>query len=348
MIDLIDKLESERRLSRSEFADLVRTPAPESRRYAHDLARRTSEARFGRRIFIRGLIEFTNFCRNDCYYCGIRRGNRMAERYRLDKPTILECCRIGHELGFRTFVLQGGEDAYFTDETLCDLVACIRKEYPDCAITLSAGERSRESYQKLFDAGANRYLLRHETADPEHYARLHPASLSLANRKRCLLDLKEIGFQTGCGFMVGSPFQTAENIADDLLFIRELEPEMVGLGPFIPHKDTPFAAYPAGDVELTLFLLSLVRIMAPATLLPATTALGTMDEEGREKGILAGANVLMPNLSPPGVRGKYLLYDNKASSGAEAAEHVRELDRRMQAIGYHLAVDRGDYQPVCR
>ncbi len=345
---LIDKLQAEGTLAPGEFADLIRADSPDLRDYAGRLARRVADRSFGDRIFIRGLVEFTNHCRNDCLYCGIRRSNRLAERYRMTPEEILDRCRIGRELGFRTFVLQGGEDPHYAgdgagDDRLAGLVAAIRAAHPDCAITLSVGERNGASYRRLYAAGANRYLLRHETADPGHYARLHPAELALSARLACLWELKDIGFQTGCGFMVGSPFQTPETLAADLLFLRDFQPHMVGIGPFIPHHDTPFADRPAGDVGLTLFLLSLIRLMLPRALLPATTALGTLDPSGREKGVLAGANVVMPNLSPPEAKRKYLLYDNKLSTGAEAAEHLEELRRRMAAIGYRVVEDRGDF-----
>lgn len=312
--------------------------------YLYKHAREIADQVYGKRIFKRGLIEFTNYCKNDCYYCGIRRSNTNAQRYRLEKETILECCKTGYTLGFRTFVLQGGEDAYFTDERICEIVSAIHKQYPDCAITLSIGEKSKESYQKYFDAGANRYLLRHETANKAHYEKLHPNTLSLEQRKQCLLDLKEIGYQVGCGFMVGSPYQTMETIYEDLCFIKELQPHMVGIGPFIPQKDTPFAKESAGTLEMTLRLLAIIRLLHPHVLLPATTALGTIHENGRELGILAGANVVMPNLSPIDVREKYKLYDNKICMGDEAAEGDANLRERMKKIGYELVVDRGDYQ----
>lgn len=312
--------------------------------YLYQQARKAADAVYGRKVFKRGLIEFTNYCKNDCYYCGIRCSNRRAERYRLEKETILECCKQGYELGFRTFVLQGGEDGHFTDERVCEIVAAIRAQYPDCAITLSIGEKSKESYQKYFDAGANRYLLRHETANDEHYGRLHPRELSLAKRKQCLWDLKEIGYQVGCGFMVGSPGQTVETLYEDLCFINELQPHMVGIGPFIPQQETPFAREQAGTLEMTLKLLAIIRLLHPHVLLPATTALGTIHEKGRELGILAGANVVMPNLSPQAAREKYTLYDNKIHSGDEAAEGDTNLRKRMREIGYDLVTDRGDYQ----
>ncbi len=340
----IDALEREHVLDRDAFVSLLENNSPELRAYAAVRARAVSDAYFHRKIFIRGLIEFSNYCKNDCFYCGIRKSNEKASRYRLTPEEILDCCRSGYELGFRTFVLQGGEDGYFTDDRMVELIAAIHAAYPDCAITLSIGERDHSTYSRFFAAGADRYLLRHESADPVHYAALHPESLSLENRKRCLYDLKSIGFQTGAGFMVGSPFQTPEMIAGDLLFLRALEPHMVGLGPFIPHRDTPFGAYPTGSVDTTLLLLSLIRLMLPRVLLPATTALGTLDPEGREAGILAGANVVMPNLSPMGVREKYLLYNDKLATGMEAAEHLLDLRARLDAIGYHVVAERGDFR----
>ena len=311
--------------------------------YLFAQAREVADAVYGKQVFKRGLIEFTNYCKNDCYYCGIRRSNGAANRYRLEKDVILACCKRGYELGFRTFVLQGGEDGYFTDERVCEIVAAIHEKYPDCAITLSIGEKSKEGYQKYFDAGANRYLLRHETANDAHYSRLHPKELILTNRKQCLYDLKEIGYQVGCGFMVGSPGQTVETLYEDLMFIKELEPHMVGIGPFIPQKDTPFGEEAAGTLEQTLKLLAIIRLIHPHVLLPATTALGTIHESGRELGILAGANVVMPNLSPQEAKKKYILYDNKIHSGAEAAEGEADLRKRMEQIGYELVIDRGDY-----
>lgn len=316
-----------------------------SRERAEALAERASRLRdeiYGRRIFIRGLIEFTNYCKNDCYYCGIRKSNKNASRYRLTREEILNCCQAGYELGFRTFVLQGGEDPYYNDERILGLVRDIRKNYPDCAITLSIGEKEKESYQAFREAGADRYLLRHETADKEHYRKLHPEELALSHRIQCLKDLKSLGYQTGAGFMVGSPGQTVETLIKDLEFLEELQPEMVGIGPFIPHHDTPFAKEAQGGLDLTLYLLSLVRLLLPKVLLPATTALGTIDSQGRERGILAGANVVMPNLSPENVREKYLLYDNKIHTGKEAAECLDALRESMGKIGYEIVVDRGD------
>lgn len=341
---LIDKLEMTSHLTKEEWVKLIDSRSEETAEYLFEKARRLQHRYYGNRIYTRGLIEFTNYCKNDCYYCGIRRSNGNAQRYRLTGEQILECCRNGYELGFRTFVLQGGEDGWFTQEKMEKIVDAIRSGYPDCAITLSIGERTKESYQRLFDAGADRYLLRHETADDVHYRSLHPQELSAQNRKQCLYDLKEIGYQTGTGFMVGSPGQTAEHLAEDMMFIRKLEPHMVGIGPFVPHHDTPFAGETGGSVELTLFMIGLLRVMLPKLLLPATTALGTIDPRGREKGILAGANVVMPNLSPGSVRKKYELYDNKICTGDEAAECRACLSRRVKEIGYELAVDRGDYK----
>lgn len=340
--ELIAKLEQNRSLSREEWTYLIRSRTPELAALLFKRARNVRIHYYDHDVYIRGLIEFTNYCRNDCYYCGIRKSNPHAERYRLTKEEILDRCQTGYALGFRTFVLQGGEDGWFTDERMADIVADIRSHWPDCAITLSIGERSYDSYKMLFEAGADRYLLRHETYDSEHYGKLHPPSLSSRHRQKCLWDLKEIGYQTGTGFMVGSPFQTPENLADDMLFLKELNPHMVGIGPFIPHHDTPFANQQAGTAELTLFMLGLIRLMLPKVLLPSTTALGTITPDGREQGILAGANVVMPNLSPASVREKYLLYDNKLCTGSEAAESLKDLEQRLSRIGYRVAVTRGD------
>ncbi len=339
---LIDQLKENENLPDEGLRALLRDLTDEEETYLYQTAAAVRQEAYGRDVYMRGLIEFTNYCRNDCLYCGIRRSNRCADRYRLDRDQILDCCRRGYELGFRTFVLQGGEDPYFTDEKICDLVRSIKADHPDCAVTLSIGEKEHDSYKAMFEAGADRYLLRHETADPDHYAMLHPAELSSEHRKACLRDLKEIGFQVGAGMMVGSPFQTDDHLIADLRYLKELAPHMVGIGPFIPHKDTPFRDQPQGTLKDTLHLLAIVRLMLPKVLLPATTALGTIHPRGREMGILAGANVIMPNLSPAAVRGKYLLYDGKICTGDEAAECVRCMAARMEAIGYRTVVSRGD------
>ncbi len=305
-------------------------------------ANRLREEYYGKAVYIRGLIEFTNYCRNDCYYCGIRRSNAKAVRYRLDKADILECCRDGYELGFRTFVLQGGEDLYYTDKKICDIVYAIKNAYPDCAVTLSIGEKSRKSYEEYYTAGTSRYLLRHETADNEHYKKLHPDSMSLDNRKRCLYDLKDIGYQVGAGFMVGSPYQTMENMVSDLRFLQELGPDMIGIGPYITHKQTPFKDFRSGDLGLTLRLLSVIRILLPYALIPSTTALGTIHPMGRELGLKAGANVVMPNLSPVKVRKLYELYENKICTGEEAAQCRGCLEKRVEAAGYKIVTDIGN------
>ena len=343
MRTLIEKLDHRCPLSQDEFAVLIAGRNEELAQILYEKASAQRKKHYGDAIYARGLIEFTNYCKNDCYYCGIRRSNRQAKRYRLSHEEILSRCRLGYELGFRTFVLQGGEDPWYTSERIAALVRDIKKAYPDCAVTLSVGERPKEVYQSWFDAGADRYLLRHETADACHYRSMHPQELSLENRLVCLQNLKDIGYQVGCGFMVGSPGQTAEHIAKDLLFIQEFQPHMVGVGPFIPQKDTPFSEKPAGTVELTLYLLAIIRLMLPEVLLPATTALGTIHPQGREKGFLAGANVCMPNLSPVEVREKYALYDNKISTGEEAAESLEALRQRVASIGCCLSMSRGDH-----
>ncbi len=340
MSELIETLKTTSDLRDAQLKVLLETNAyDEELRAAADAVRREH---YGTDVYIRGLIEFTNFCKNDCYYCGIRCSNRKAERYRLTKEDILECCEEGYALGFRTFVLQGGEDPYFTDDRICEIVAAIRQGYPDCAITLSIGEKSHESYLAYYRAGANRYLLRHETADAQHYSRLHPANLTFENRRKCLFDLKKIGYQVGAGFMVGSPGQTVDSIIADLRFLQELQPDMIGIGPFLSHQDTPFCNEPNGELALVLRLLGILRLMHPKVLLPATTALGTMHPEGRELGLRMGANVVMPNLSPQSVRKKYMLYDNKISTGEESAQSKEALERRVQQAGYMVVTARGD------
>ncbi len=341
---LIDRLNKEHRLSYEEWVSLIADHTAEDTAYAGEIARGIALERFGKKIWFRGIIEFSNYCACGCRYCGLRGPNREADRYRLMDAEILESCEEGYRLGYRTFVLQSGEDPYYTDERLISIVSRIRAGYPDCAVTLSVGERSRESYQELYDAGADRYLLRHEAASPELYAKLHPARQTLQNRMRCLQDLKEIGFQTGAGMMVGVPYQTAEHLAADMEFMSRFDPAMIGIGPFIPHHQTPFAAFPAGSTDMTLFLLSLCRIMLPKVLLPATTALGTTESSGRILGVLAGCNVVMPNLSPLSVQRKYMIYDNKAGTGDDPASGLRKLREQMDSIGYEVSVSRGDYE----
>ena len=328
----------------SDLQELIQAgEEPENMAVLQKMAEKTRKAVYGNKVYVRGLIEISNICKNDCYYCGIRKSNPNCERYRLSKEEILECCAEGYALGFRTFVMQGGEDGFFTDEVLCDIVSAVKESYPDCAITLSVGERSRESYERLRNAGADRYLLRHETADKAHYERLHPASLSFDNRMECLKNLKELGFQTGAGFMVGSPGQTDRELAKDLLFIRDFKPQMCGIGPFIPHRDTMFKDEKAGSVQKTLVLLGLIRLLHPQVLLPATTALASLEEDAQMRAIRFGANVIMPNLSPMSVRRKYALYDGKAFSGTESAQLLEQLKRKVAQTGYEVVTDRGDF-----
>lgn len=341
-IERIEKLSAEGNLPDEDLSALLTSLTAEEEEVLYTRARAKREHHYGKDVYLRGLIEFSNFCRNDCYYCGIRASAEGVERYRLSPEEILSCCREGYSLGFRTFVLQSGEDLTYSTDDICRLVSAIKKAHPDCAVTLSIGEKSREEYQAYFDAGADRYLLREETADPAHYRRLHPENLSCENRKRCLTILKEIGYQVGAGFMVGSPGQTVENIISDLRFLQDLSPHMIGIGPFIHAGGTPFAGEADGTLSDTLHLLGILRLLFPQCLLPATTALGTIDPRGREKGILAGANVVMPNLSPRGVRGKYLLYDGKICTGDEAAECRRCMELRIASTGYAVKVSRGD------
>ena len=340
--NLIARLEAGELPSEAELTGFIAGHSEAERETLFAAARRVREAHYGRDVFIRGLVEFTNFCRNDCFYCGIRAGNRAVQRYRLSPEIILDRCRCGYRHGFRTFVLQGGEDPGFSDGAMTRLVAAIRSEFADCAITISVGERPREVYRAWFDAGADRYLLRHESATPEHYKMLHPARQTWDARLRCLHDLRETGYQVGAGFMVGSPGQTPEMLAHELHFLHAFRPEMVGIGPFLPHHATPFRDEPAGSCETTLVMLGLIRLVLPDVLLPATTALATGDPQGRVKGLLAGANVVMPNLSPADVRGDYLLYDNKVTSGSEAADAVRLLAAEFAEAGFRIVTDRGD------
>ena len=340
----IDLLNREHRLDADQWEALFSTWTETDLSYAMTLAREIAVKRFGKKIYFRGIVEFSNICKNDCYYCGIRCSNRKVSRYRLSPEDILACCSEGYEAGFRTFVLQGGEDGWFHDERMCAIMRAIKERYPDCAVTLSLGERSKESYEKLYGAGADRYLLRHETADACHYRILHPDSLSLENRLGCLQTLKEIGYQTGCGIMVGSPGQTPATLAKDMVYMQEFDPQMVGVGPFLPHQDTPFRNEKAGSVELTLLVLALCRIMLPNALIPSTTALGTVESEGRKLGVLAGCNVVMPNLSPAHVRKKYMLYDNKAGTDLSPQEGIALLRRQMEEIGYEVVIGRGDFR----
>ncbi len=339
MVGIIEKLEKNHDLNDSELKTLIETDVFDEELFS--AARRVRESIYGKDVYIRGLIEFTNHCRCNCYYCGIRRDNKNVLRYRLTKDEILSCCEKGYSLGFRTFVLQGGEDEYFTDDKICEIIKEIKINHPDCAVTLSLGEKSRKSYEAYRNAGADRYLLRHESADGEHYSKLHPKSSSIKNRKRCLLDLKELGYQVGSGFMVGSPYQTTQNIISDLRYLKELKPDMIGIGPYITHKETPFADKKSGSITLTLRILAILRLMFPKSLIPATTALGTLDNEGQKKGILSGANVIMPNLSPLSVRKKYEIYENKLSTKEEAAESLFSAKKRIEAIGYKIVTDIG-------
>ncbi|HNX64753.1 MAG TPA: [FeFe] hydrogenase H-cluster radical SAM maturase HydE [Oscillospiraceae bacterium] len=330
----------------SDILEIIKNKDGEIDRYLFEKADSVRQKIYSKDVYIRGLIEFTNYCKNDCFYCGIRASNKNAERYRLTDEDILSCCKNGYELGFRTFVLQGGEDPYYTDDKICEIVHQIKTTFPDCAVTLSIGEKSKETYKRFYDAGADRYLLRHETASEEHYNQLHPDKMSFKNRISCLYNLKEIGFQVGAGFMVGSPFQTAENLANDLMFLKEFNPHMVGIGPFIPHSETPFSNFERGTLRDTLVMVALTRLILPNALIPATTALGTIDPCGRELGLKAGANVVMPNLSPVKVRKLYDLYENKICTGEEAAECKFCLENRVRSAGYEIVVSKGDYKKI--
>ena len=342
MRDIVRKLYETADLTDAELKALILTDDNDAAQLLREYADEVRQRWYGRKVFLRGLIEVSSYCKNDCLYCGIRRSNKDADRYRLDREKIFQCAENGYGLGFRTFVMQGGEDGFYTDDFMCDVISGLREKYPDCAITLSLGERSEESYRRMKEAGADRYLLRHEAASEELYSKLHPSELSLENRKQCLFTLKKLGYQVGSGFMVGAPFQTADHLVEDLRFLQELHPHMIGIGPFVPHHATPFAKENGGTLQLTLRLLGILRLMFPKVLLPATTALGTIAPNGRELGLQTGCNVVMPNLSPVNVRKKYDLYDNKICTGEEAAECRGCLQRRIESAGYEVAQERGD------
>ena len=344
--DLLEKLCNTRSLELEEYEKLVSDYDDKTVQRAKECAVGIRKEIYSNKIFVRGLIEISNFCKSNCLYCGIRRENRNIQRYRLSKDTILSCCQNGYNLGFRTFVLQSGEDDYYTDDIMCDIVSEIKRRFPDCAVTLSLGEKDFLSYKRLFESGADRYLLRHETADYMHYKKLHPKEQTFENRMTCLYSLKEIGYQTGCGFMVGSPYQTPKTIASDLKFIENFRPEMCGIGPFVPGRDTPFSNFSAGKPEFTCYLLSLIRLIKPNVLLPATTALSSVSQNGLEQGILSGANVIMPNLTPNNERWKYSIYDNKNASYTETAENIWQLKEKMYSIGYEIVTDRGDAKTI--
>lgn len=338
---IIKKLYDNNNATSEELLFLLNNLDGTSKEELIEKAHLTRLGTYGDKVYIRGLIEFTNYCVRDCLYCGIRKSNSKADRYRLTYDDIMECTDIGDKLGYKTYVLQGGEDPYFTDEKLIEIIKGIKAKYPENAITLSIGERSYSSYKKLFEAGADRYLLRHETANKELYEALHPGA-SFENRRKCLENLKEIGYQIGAGFMVGLPNQTDEDLVKDLLYIKELQPHMCGIGPFIPHKDTELKNEKAGTVEKTIIMLALIRLLLPNVLLPSTTALGSIDPLGREKGLKAGGNVVMPNLSPTSVREKYSLYDGKICTGDEAAECRVCIENRINKAGFKLEISRGD------
>lgn len=338
---IIDKLYQNHNASEDELIFLIDNLDDKSKEYLFEKSHKTSLKYYQNNVYIRGLIEFTNYCKMNCKYCGIQSDNKKVERYRLTKDEILNCASIGDKLGYKTFVLQGGEDPFFTDEVLIDIIKSIKEKFPNNAITLSIGERSFESYKVLFEAGADRYLLRHETATKELYEFLHP-NASFENRRKCLNDLKSIGYQVGAGFMVGLPSETTIDLVNNLTYIKQLSPDMCGIGPFIPHKDTELKNEKQGSLELTLVMLAITRLLLPAVLLPATTALGSIDKNGRERGLKVGANVVMPNLSPTSVREKYSLYDGKICTGDEAAECRQCIEQRINSAGFKLEVCRGD------
>ncbi len=338
---LLVKLYEENELSRDEIVHIINEIDAAGKKKLYDLARMKQREYYDDHVYLRGLIEFSNICRRNCLYCGIRRSNRNVERYRLKKSQIVQCCEEGYQLGYRSFVLQSGEDNYYTVHRLTALVEKIRANFPDVAITLSVGERDELTYQKLYDAGADRYLLRHETASRRLYGILHPKA-SYDERMDCLRVLKRIGYQVGSGFMVGLPKQTAEDLADDLLFLKELNPDMIGIGPFIPHSETPLKFMKGGSLDQTLVMIALARLIVPDSLIPATTAIGSIHPLGRELALNAGANVVMPNLSPMSVRSKYELYDNKICTTDQPDQCYHCMERRIESVGFKVNRGRGD------
>lgn len=344
MKSIIDKLKSDKNLSDKELKNLIDT---DDNDYLFTTADGVRRQVYGDSVYVRGLIEISNHCKNNCFYCGLRGGNKLLNRYRLSEDDIINCADEGYKLGIRTFVLQGGEDLSITDKDICSIVSHLKTKHPDCAITLSIGEKSRESYKLYKEAGTDRYLLRHEAADKKLYSLLHPDNMSIDRRKRCLWDLKELGFQVGAGFMVGAPYQTLDHLVSDIRFMIELEPDMIGIGPFLPHSSTPFANEAKGSMKQCLNLISILRLIFPHALIPSTTALATIHPQGRELGLKAGANVLMPNLSPAILRKLYSLYNDKACTDKEAAENIKDIQTDVEKIGYHLVIDRGDVKRVC-
>lgn len=341
MIHLIDKLVETQALTSNEMLELLENIDEESKQYLIKCADQVRITQYGNKVFMRGLVEISSYCKQHCIYCGIRSENKLADRYRLTEDQIMSACEEGYRLGYRTYVLQGGEDDYFSDDRVVSMVKRIKDKYPDTRVTLSLGEKTKESYQKYFDAGADRYLLRHETASKSLYDKLHP-QMSFENRIACLYTLREIGYQVGAGFMVGIPWQTLSDLVMDLQFLKELKPHMVGIGPFMPHKDTPLRHFEAGTVEMTEILLAIIRLLLPDVLLPATTSLGSVNTKGRERGLKAGANVVMPNLSPTEVREKYALYDGKICTGDEAAHCRKCIEGRINSVGYQVDMSIGD------
>lgn len=297
-------------------------------------ASRIVHEHFNGKVYFRALIEISSYCHNGCYYCGLRVGNPLARRYRMSTDQVLRCCEYAASKGYRTFVLQGGEDPIQNDDWMTELVRRVHAEFPECAITLSVGERSDEAYLRFRDAGVDRYLLRHETASPEHYGRLHPASMSLENRKHCLHTLKRLGYQTGAGMMVGSPHQTLQDLVRDLLFLQELGPHMIGVGPFIPAAGTPFENEKSGSISLTLRVLSILRLMFPYANIPSTTALASLQPDGDLLGLAAGANVIMTDFTPPELRAQYAIYDHKSPSDHDL--------HRYEDAGWVISMERGD------
>jgi biotin synthase len=297
-------------------------------------------------VHIRGIIEFSNYCMKNCFYCGLRRDNKTIERYRISEDEIIDTALKAGELGYKTILLQSGEDGGYTIEGLCAIIKRIRSNL-DCAITLSLGEKSFDEYRSLRDAGADRYLLRFETSDRGLFNKLKPDS-SYENRLDCIKNLKKLGFQVGSGFMVGLPGQTYEILADDILLLRELDLDMIGIGPFLSHHNTPLGNSASGTLDLTLRALAIIRILMPDVHIPATTAMGTVEKGGREKALQCGANVIMPNVTPIKYRKYYEIYPNKICIDDAPSDCRACIEGMLKSLGRAAATNKGDSIKVKR
>lgn len=339
MHDILLKAKTHHNLEKSEIIQLLNSDGNELFKTADEVRQEF----VGDEVHLRGLIEFTNICRQTCKYCGIRRENSKVNRYRLSKDEIISMARHGVRNGFKTLVMQGGEDSFFTKDLICEIIFEIKKM--DVALTLSLGERSFEDYKAFKDAGADRYLLRIETTDKELYKSVHPG-MSFENRKRCLYDLKSLGYETGTGCLIGLPGQTVESLADDILFFKELDADMVGVGPFIPHPETPFAKSSCGSFNLALKVMAITRLLLPNINIPATTAMETLSPNGRLIALQSGANVFMPNITEGVSPSKYEIYPDKSGINGAKNGIIGEINENLKVIGRYVSDTKGFKAPL--